>query len=378
MSANPQTEYHPLAEDDIDEINNNSDSDAMAPPPMVENYDDPNAGSNLPPIQSMTQDQLDSMPEYMRNTAMLIEEFDRYCKENPDGGYMTGMEQLDDAIIGFQPGLHFVAGMSNAGKSSFLLNLAWKVAHNNDDAYALYITLDDGTNDLLPRIVAMEQQVPINTARYPGRYTDFDDLIETREEGIRILYDNVDKFGIMNKDYGWPAENLEELVKEYRMQLAASGSDRDLCIFIDNFHDLSSEKVSIGTDQNARFEQAGGALKNISETYDVPIIATAEYKKLEGKSRPVISDIKQTGKTIYQAKTVMLCYNEVGVKDEMAKVYFAREERDRKSPIFEVHIAKNKSSDMKSRLFYEFYEEMARFEEVPKTQSGHYLNMLGG
>jgi replicative DNA helicase len=224
----------------------------------------------------------------------------------------------------------------------------------------------------------MEQQVPINTARYPGRYSEFDNLMDAREEGVRILYDNVDKFGMINKDYGWNAEELEDLVKELRMQLAASGSGRDLCIFIDNFHDLSSEKISIGTDQNARFEQAGGALKNISETYDVPIIATAEYKKLEGKSRPVISDIKQTGKTIYQAKTVMLCYNEVGVKDEMAKVFFGREERERKSPIFEVHIAKNKSSDMKSRLFYEFYEEMARFEEVPSHRSGYYLNMLGG
>ena len=57
------------------------------------------------------------MPKFMRETAALIEAFDRYCKENPDGGFITGYTQLDEAIIGFQPGLHFVAGMSNAGKA---------------------------------------------------------------------------------------------------------------------------------------------------------------------------------------------------------------------------------------------------------------------
>lgn len=356
-------ERHPLEDDNV-ELNT---------PPV---RDEDNNG--LPDIQTVEPEVLANMPGYMKNTAMLIEEFDRYCKENPDGGYITGFEQLDNAIIGFQPGIHFVAGMSNAGKSSFLLNLAWRTAQRNENAYALYITLDDGTNDLLPRIVAMDQRIPINAARYPGRYNQHDELMRLREEGVGILYDNIDKFGIINKDYGWEAEKLEDIVKQYRMDLASNGSERDLCIFIDNFHDLSSEKVGVGVDQNARFEQAGGALKNIAENYNIPIICTAEYKKLEGKSRPLISDVKQTGKTIYQAKTVMLCYNEVGVKDELAKVFFSRDDRDTKCPIFEVHIAKNKSSEHKYRIFYEFYEDMARFEETPRHQAGHYINMLGG
>ena len=250
--AMPETDIyayqrHPLEDDDYLEL---------APPPVSEPDD-----NGLPAVQAIDPEELSQMPKFMRETAALIEAFDRYCKENPDGGFITGYTQLDEAIIGFQPGLHFVAGMSNAGKSSFLLSLAWRIAHSNDDAYCLYITLDDGTNDLLPRIVAMEQQVPINAARYPGRYRDHDELIQLREEGVRILYDNLDKFGVMNQDYGWEVENLEKVVKDYMMELATSGSQRKLCVFIDNFHDLGSEQIPVGTDPNARFELAGGVLK---------------------------------------------------------------------------------------------------------------------
>ena len=39
-------------------------------------------------------------------------------------------------------------------------------------------------------------------------------------------------------------------------------------------------------------------------------------------------DVKKL-ETIYQAKTVLLCYNEVGVKEEMARKC-TREDRDRK------------------------------------------------
>jgi replicative DNA helicase len=108
------------------------------------------------------------------------------------------------------------------------------------------------------------------------------------------------------------------------------------------------------------------------------MICSAELKKLNGVRRPSLDDLRETVKIKYEAKAVLLVYNEVHYKGESAGVYFLWQNEPLKQPVFEVHFAKNKFHTYKGRLFFEFYPEMARFEEADPQAAKAYASVVFG
>ena len=81
-------------------------------------------------------------------------------------------------------------------------------------------------------------------------------------------------------------------------------------------------------------------------------------------------------KIVYEAKSILLAYNEVGLKGESASVHFLHQGSPNKQPVFEVKIEKNKFSSRKDRLFFEFYPEIACFEEATPEAAKYYNNLV--
>src|SRR6185312_15425623 len=107
-----------------------------------------------------------------------------------------------------------------------------------------------------------------------------------------------------------------------------------------------------------------------------PVITTGEFKKLNGFRRPALDDLRESVKIKYEAKAILLCHNEVGIKGEAASIYFERKGKAKKQPIFEVKFGKNKMGGFKGRLFYEFYPEIAYFEEADQVSTKKYNNLV--
>lgn len=80
----------------------------------------------------------------------------------------------------------------------------------------------------------------------------------------------------------------------------------------------------------------------------------------------------------YEAKAVLMVYNEVHYKGESADVYFLRSNNPLKQPVFEVHFAKNKIHSFKGRCFFEFFPEMARLEESDAQATKTYSSLIFG
>ena len=110
--------------------------------------------------------------------------------------------------------------------------------------------------------------------------------------------------------------------------------------------------------------------------YGIPIITTAEFKKLNGYRRPSLDDIRESVKIKYEAKAILLCYNEVGLKGEAASIYYELQGKSQKQPVFEVKFGKNKMSSFKGRLFFEFYPDIAYFEPADKASTKRYNNLI--
>lgn len=318
-----------------------------------------------------------------------IEAMDEYCKNKGAlGGLSWGMTSFNKAFDGLQPGLILIAGAPNTGKSALCLQLGWKIAQANKNqspetpykAYVLYFSLDDNTNELLPRLIAMDKQVEINIVKAPTKYSSETAKIARRDEGVSNLKKSLDMFKIIDSTKGTGIEYISSEVERHYNALKNENANYKLVVMIDNFHDITTS--SKGTDDNTKFDFICDSLSGLCTKFDIPIICTAEFRKLNGARRPIMDDIRSTTKIGYEAKAILLCYNEVGLKGSESSIYWNMtgiDKDDFKRPILEVKIGKNKYSSDKGRMFFEFRPEMSHLTEVIDPEKNKlYASMISG
>lgn len=291
----------------------------------------------------------------------------------------TGFPLLDQYTEGFQPGLILVGGQSNSGKTALLSQIAWQMAtHSKNNAYVLFFSLDDMAFDVLPRIIACDQRIPINAVKIPKKYDDDPDISEKREVGVKRLIDHVKHFKIYDQVNGQnDIKFIEETIKRHLVELEAVGDNRRMAVFIDNFYDVDADVPEARASNNAKYEYIAEELDRMAQVYQIPVVCSAEFRKLNGNKRPTLDDIRETVKVVYKSKLILLVYNEVGLKGENASVYFTTEDTINKQPVLEVHFAKNKFTSFKQRLFYHFYPAYSYLEEVAAGNLRHYQALMG-
>jgi replicative DNA helicase len=206
-------------------------------------------------------------------------------------------------------------------------------------------------------------------------------MLQRRKQGLDMVRNCVDQYRCYDANHGTDIDEIEQTIKNMIINLEeealAAGTDRrKLVVLIDNFHDLTTTaQQAMGSDK-MKYDYLAQRVSDMATRYDIPLITTAEFKKLNGFRRPGLDDIRESVKIKYEAKAILLCYSEVGVKGESAAVYFERQGVPTKQPVFEVSFKKNKMSGFKGRLFYEFYPEMALFEPADMQSSKKYNNLV--
>lgn len=356
---------------------------------MAMNLDDvlgyTNVEVQLGAPQETVEATADDTPDFMMRMLNTIKEMDEYSwKRGEMGGMDWGSEQLNKALEGLNTGVHLFAGQSNVGKSGIMMQLAQQIAKCNrvidekhpKKAFVLYFSLDDTANELLPRFIAIDQKIPINAVRFPKKFQQDQNFMERREIGIRNLKDITPHFALMDANMGTDIEFIEETSKKYAFELAKLDEDYQIVLFIDNFHDITTKDTRM--DNNTKYDFLAGELSRIATQLDCPIVCTAEFRKLNGNRRPQLDDIRETVKIIYEAKAIILCYNEVGLRGQQAQIYWNRNDNPDKQPVFECRVGKNKFSSFKGRIFYEFMPEMSYFKEVPEVGAQRYNTMISG
>lgn len=295
---------------------------------------------------------------------------------NPNSkGFKTGFPELDEALEGIQPGFHIVAGDSNHGKSSLISQLAWQIAANNSNAYVMDFSLDDPLRDKLPRIVASKNKTLINAVKNPIKYAQFPKMMERRERGMKDLLTMVDKYKVYDSSFSTDIDLIEQEIKRHKIELNAAGIDKRIVVFIDNFHDLTTS-VSAGNSEKSKYDYLAQRVADMAIELDIPIICTAEFRKLNGFRRPGVDDIRESTKIKYEAKSIILVYNEVSVKGEASDLFYQIGGKPLKQPVMEVRVAKNKYTSFKGTLFYYFFPEMAYFQSATPQDTKTFTNLL--
>lgn len=316
-----------------------------------------------------------------------IEDMDEYClNKGVMGGLDSGFPGINKALEGIQPGLILIAGQPNVGKSALCVQLAWQIALCNQEitedkphrAYVLYFSLDDNTRELLPRVIAIDKKIPINAVKSPKKYMHDKKFMEKRDSGIINLKNAISKFKIKDSKEGTSIEWIRSEITRHYIQLQEKDPTTKLVVFVDNFHDITVDSINFKDNNTQKFDHIADQLSHLCTQFDIPLICTAEFRKLNGNRRPCLDDIRESVKIGYESKAVLLCYNEVGLRGDGANIFWSANDDSTKKPVFEAHVGKNKYGSYKGRLFFDFRPEMSHLTEVDDEDSKRYNQMIHG
>lgn len=308
--------------------------------------------------------------QFQKDMWDIIDKFETDSWKESRGGLDTGFNSLNEAFDGgIKPGFVIVPADSNVGKTIFLSQLLYNIAHKNDNTYVMDFSLDDPMDDKIPRIVACDTKIPIGIIKNPRQSIDHEETLARRIHGINKLRKAIDKYRIYDSNFTSYIEDIDAEIQNVKMAFAEEGRDDvNIVVGIDNFHDLN---IKSGR-QEQKFDLLASYCADLAIKHNIVLICSAELRKVNGNHRPTLDSIRDSVKIKYEAKAVLLCHNDVHYNGDGANVFFERDSKPGKQPVLEVHVAKNKMGSYKGRIFFEQYPEMSRLVEVSSERAKEY------
>lgn len=306
-----------------------------------------------------------------------IDEFETKAWSQKNKGLTTGFPLIDKAFDGgLHPGFIIIGGASNIGKTAILSQIAWQVSTlNNDKAYVMDFSLDDAMADKLSRTAACSGKVIINAIKTPLNYTQYPLMLIRRKNALINIRNNVKNYRAYDATFSTFIEDIEKEIERMLIYFKSNNIDKQIVVCIDNFHDLNTTSKPNMSDKE-KYDFMAQWCADVAIKYDIIMLCTGELKKLNGNRRPTSEDLRESIKIVYEAKAILLVYNEVHYKGENSSIYFTRANNPFKQPIFEVHFAKNKFNTYKGRVFFEFYPEMALMKECDDITQKNFTSQL--
>jgi DNA primase len=324
--------------------------------------------------------ELDSMSE---DACLAFINQQKEFEEKKDGlftGFHLGedLKNLQDALAGnWKKGVWFcLGGKPNCGKTSFLAKLLFSIAENKENnACVIYHSIDDSFEQVLPKFVCVAEgskTLTLNQVIDPNYHIKFgkgQNLQKKRSTGYAQLQDLIRTGHLVIKDAndGASLAYADMIIRYFKEKYP----DRNIVYVLDNFHKLSD--LSGMKDERVRFKEMSKMAKGLATQHHICVITTIEYKKIEHGKEANNSDIGETGQIEYDANIIAHVHNELHEEGEKALHYhehdFGNGEGTKRLPRIAVHIAKNKVTGFKNKLWFDFYPDASDFTYVPQEKA---------
>jgi hypothetical protein len=290
-------------------------------------------------------------------------------------------EKLGASLPQLRAGIWYHIAPENVGKSMWMINLAWQILQNNENCYWLDFSLDDSKDMRYSYILARTGEMPIGLTLRAGDASLEDRQLRTSEIGkfAKNWSTRHKVFATYRQKDGQPvepprhAERIIDCIKEARKQI---GPDAKLWVTIDGFHDIRLEARA--QDENERQRIKSQMFKDAAPMYDAMIMMSAHCRK-DSRRRGMNADsFKGDDSVLYDAVVVTTVYSDVNLNREAAELSWQQEGSERKLPVHEIDIQKNKAGGNKDVLFYNFLPERCWDFEVDEATQTFYRSLLFG
>lgn len=317
------------------------------------------------------------------------EEFDERARKKGNGYKSPGYPMIEDKLEGWESGLYLFSGESNSGKSAAMMNLMKDMCTcEENNLFGIYYSLDDTKHEIIPRIIAMEQNIPISVAGKPRRYeelleqADFtndnmaiiEEQLRARERGLAKLKSETSKFLIEDATSIKNSSDIVNHIKMVKTFLKSfyinegdveKANNINVIIAIDALNDIKLDSKVYGkVKKDDSSEEVAKFVKNLAVEFDIIVLASTHLRKLNGNRRPTLDDLREANTLVYEASVVWLVYNDVSKNKSGAKVYW--NDNQEVAPILEMDWAKNKKSSYKGRTFNLFRPNWSQIKECSK------------
>lgn len=331
------------------------------------------------------------MEDFFETTKASYDIFDEYCYNKGDGYKSPSFPSLSDKLEGIESGMYVFAGESNSGKSAVMMNMMKDVAANEENnLFGIYYSLDDSKNEIIPRIIAMDMQIPIAVAGKPKRFENlieqiddsngalYEEYLIKREQGIHKLKDESSVFMIEDALKIKNSTDLKNHISMVQTYVKSIDPNKNLIIAIDALNDIHLDKAAFGkVADNEKAGEVAKFVKNLTVEFDIPIFVSCHLRKLNANRRPTVDDLRDSNTLLYEASVVFLVFNDVSKNKGNAKIYWDDSQAESNlGAVIEVDWGKNKKSSFKGRTFYKFKPYQSKIVECGVQDTRRYEALI--
>ena len=337
------------------------------------------------------------MENFFETANKSYEEFEERARKKGNGYKIPNYQSIEHYLEGLEAGLYLFSGESNSGKSAAMMNIMKDICScEENNLFGIYYSLDDSKHEIIPRIIAMEQSIPIGVAAKPNRFEEmiangmddtgalYAEYLEKRKIGLNKLKSESNKFLIEDADKIKNSTDIKNHIKMVKTFLKNYYTNKgeyekadkiNVIIAIDALNDIRLDPKVYG---RVKAEDASGEIakfvKDLSTEFDIVVFASTHLRKLNGNRRPTLDDLREANTLVYEASVVWLVYNDVSKNKAGAKVYW--NDNGQPGPILEMDWAKNKKSSYKGRTFNLFRPNLSQIKECSKKDMETYENII--
>lgn len=324
------------------------------------------------------------MQDFFETARRKIDTFDQKAWAAKSGYEAPDFPLWSKHMEGLENGFFIFAGFPNSGKTAYMMNLARSyAAHKPNKLYLIYYTLDDTAQKLIPRFIAMNKSIPISVAAKPGRYQDkidngeegtsvFQELLNKRAQGLEELKNFSDHMLIAEQEDIECSERMLNHAKMIKAFIQARDPEANILVCIDSLMDITVDSAN-DRDEKERNTRISRMMKTWADTeLQCPIFGSAHLRKNTAAKRPVVSDLKESGRYEYDATAIFLVANDVSRNGQNAEIYYNSPNDDEKHPVLEIQWAKNKASSFKERTYCFFTPNYSKATECNEELTKQY------
>lgn len=325
--------------------------------------------------------------DFWGTSAAKYDAFDEAAWNKGNGYIAKNSPIFTEKLEGLDSGLYMFAGESNMGKTAVTVNLLWDFCTNPDNKlFGIYFSLDDSAQEAIPRIIAMDQRIPISVAGKPMRYQNLIDagderaeeyasMLEKRAKGLKHLKELSNHFRIEDGTTISCAEQILDYCIKAQNYVKGIDPEYDIIVCIDSLSDMTFIDKSFKSDKELNDHIAKQVKKWAVEILDIPIFGTLHLRKIEQNRRPTVADVKESGRYLYEASALFLVHNDVSRNKQAASIYSMSED-NQFIPVIEIDWAKNKKSSFKGRTFYNFIPEFSLTTEASEERMDYWNKLI--
>ncbi len=317
--------------------------------------------------------------KYLRSVTESVEIFDGIFTEMnslPEGihGWKTGFTAFDSMLDGIpKPTKGGTAiGFASApqhGKSAIMLNLAVKLASNNQDIAVCYWAIDDHRKAIAYRLVSILSGVHMKKVKNTVKRTEEDE--KAIREAQELLRELISSRRLVFKDdrYGRSKSKAETWLKETQ-----DATGRHILFCVDSLHNVQGES---GSETRVKIMNTSTWLKSLCASLPATIMTSIELVKNKVIGvKPTLQSISESGKVEFDFDTLAIVWNEAQgnyrpVEEVQAKWGLPGNYK----PIIEIDFQKNKAgAGEKGSLFLKYDTDTTAFVDCLSYSDYMMLN----